>query len=74
MIKIDDYDEAVRAAAQYQLELDRDPTLAGKWRIEASGEDPINQNFVLKAYPLWGHGWTLPDCLNFPFPQRKRKK
>jgi len=74
MITCDDQGEAERAAAEYQTRLDSDPTLVGKWRIEASGLDPVNQNYCLRAVALWGHDWKLPDCLNVPFDKPRKRK
>lgn len=74
MIELDDKDAADRAALDYQLKIDKDPTLIGKWKVDVGGPDPITGKFTLVAHPLWDHGWTLPELLNIPFPSKRRKK
>jgi len=74
MITCDDESEAIRAAAEYQAKLDRDPTLVGKFRIEVSSADPVDGMFYLRAVSLWGHGWTLPELLNIPFDKPRKRR
>jgi hypothetical protein len=74
MITCDDQSEAIRAAAEYQAKIDAEPMLVGKWRVEASDFDPINQNYCLKAIPLWDHGWQLLELLNMPFDKPRKRK